>query len=119
MYSNDAQRKKAQTLRKSMTKEERHLWYDFLKNYDVQFKRQYTLGMYVVDFYCFAAKLIIELDGSQHCEPEAIAYDNRRTSYLQDQGCLVLRFSNRDVMQQFRAVCRAIDNAVKDRMHGE
>ncbi len=119
MNSNDIARQRAQNLRKSMTKEERHLWYDFLKTYPVQFKRQYTLGVYIVDFYCYQAKLVIELDGSQHCEPEAIAYDQQRTAYLQQQGYHVLRISNRDVMTQFRAVCEAIDTVVQNRMNGK
>lgn len=101
-----------------MTKEERHLWYDFLKSYPVQFKRQYSIGAYIVDFYCFKAKLIIELDGSQHCESNAADYDRLRTEFLQQQGFYVLRFSNRDVMTQFRAVCENIDLAVKHRMRG-
>ena len=111
-------RKRSQELRRQMTKEERHLWYDFLKTYPVQFKRQYSLGVYIVDFYCYKAKLIVELDGSQHCEPKAMDYDRIRTEYLQKQGFLVLRFSNSDVMTQFRAVCETIDTAVKNRVQG-
>jgi len=111
-------RRRSQELRNRMTKEERHLWYDFLKAYPVQFKRQYPLGVYIVDFYCFRAKLIVELDGSQHCEPKAAEYDRMRTDYLQKQGFLVIRFSNLDVMKQFRAVCETIDTAVRNRMQG-
>ena len=111
-------RKRSQELRRQMTKEERHLWYDFLKTYPVQFKRQYSIGAYIVDFYCFHARLIIELDGSQHYEPEAMEYDRMRSEYLQKQGFLVLRFSNSDVMTQFRAVCETIDTAVKNRVQG-
>lgn len=106
----------SQKLRRSMTKEERHLWYDVLKTYPVQFKRQYPIGSYFVDFYCFQAKLVVELDGSQHCEPEAIAYDRRRTEFLNSQGLYVLRISNLDVMKEFRSVCEGIDTAVRDRM---
>ena len=106
-------RQRSQVLRKQMTKEERHLWYDFLKTYPAQFKRQYSIGPYFVDFYCYKAKLIVELDGSQHCEPKAMEYDKKRTAYLQKQGFLVLRFSNLDVITQFRAVCETIDAAVK------
>ena len=72
----------AKRLRKEMTKEERHLWYDFLKSYPVQFKRQQPIGPYIVDFYCYKAKLAVELDGSQHCEPKGIAYDGRRTAFF-------------------------------------
>ena len=117
MEQNDL-RKRSQELRKQMTKEERHLWYDFLKTYPIQFKRQYSVGPYFADFYCYAAKLIIELDGSQHYEPKAMEYDKKRTAFLQNQGYLVLRFSNLDITSQFRAVCEAIDTAVKNRMQG-
>ena len=50
-------------LRKNLTKEERHRWYDFLKDYSVRFKRQKIIGKYIVDFYCASASLVIELDG--------------------------------------------------------
>ncbi|MBQ9929801.1 MAG: endonuclease domain-containing protein [Oscillospiraceae bacterium] len=106
----------SQTLRKSMTKEERHLWYDFLKTYPVQFKRQYPIGIYIVDFYCYQAKLVVELDGSQHYDPEAIAYDKQRTAYLQSQGFSVIRFTNRDIAERFRSVCEAIDIVVNQRL---
>ena len=111
-------RQRSQELRKQMTKEERHLWYDFLKTYPVQFKRQYSIGPYFADFYCYKAKLIVELDGSQHCEPKAMEYDRKRTAYLQKQGFLVLRFSNVDVITQFRAVCETIDTVINNRMQG-
>jgi very-short-patch-repair endonuclease len=74
--------KTSQTLRCNLTKEERHLWYDFLKDYPVQFNRQKVIGNYIVDFYCFQAKLIVELDGSQHFEEEALIYDEQRTEYF-------------------------------------
>ena len=106
----------SQKLRKNMTKEERHLWYDFLRTYPIQFKRQYTVGCYIVDFYCYQARLVVELDGSQHCEPDAVEYDRKRTEYLQLQGLYVLRLSNRDVTTQFRSVCETIDIAVRDRL---
>ena len=111
-------RRRAQELRKNMTKEERHLWYDFLKTYPVQFKRQYQIGYYYVDFFCYKAKLIVELDGSQHCSSEAIAYDKARTDFLQEQGFFVQRFSNLDVMKNFQAVCEAIHQTVEERMQG-
>ena len=111
-------RQRSQKLRKQMTKEERHLWYDFLKTYPVQFKRQYPVGRYVVDFYCYQAKLVIELDGSQHYAPDAIQQDEIRTRFLQQQGLSVLRFSNREVMAEFRAVCERIDIAVRHQLPG-
>ena len=115
MTNNDILRR-SQTLRKQMTKEERHLWYDFLKTYPVQFKRQYPIGCYFADFFCFRAKLVVELDGSQHREPEQLEYDTQRTSFMEKQGYYVLRLSNLDVMRQFTSVCTAIDNAVQERL---
>ncbi len=111
-------RRRAQDLRKNMTKEERHLWYDFLKTYPVQFKRQYQVGPYYVDFLCYKAKLIVELDGSQHYTQETLVYDKNRTDFLEKQGYLVVRFSNIDVMLQFRAVCEFIDQTIQNRVQG-
>ena len=108
--------RRSQALRKNMTKEERHLWYDFLKEYPVQFKRQVPFQNYIVDFYCFEARLIVELDGSQHYEPEEMEYDKKRTTYLEGLGLSVLRFSNLDVVKRFRAVCEMIDRTVQNRL---
>ncbi len=109
-------RRNSQELHKGMTKEERHLWYDFLKAHPVPIHRQYPIGHYIVDFYCHQAKLVIELDGSQHCTPEGLSYDQKRTEYLQGQGLYVMRISNLDVMRQFRAVCEAIDLVIENRI---
>ena len=109
-------RKKAQNLRKNATKEETKLWYGFLKTYPVQFRRQVPFGPYFVDFFCHKANLVIELDGSQHCEPCDIEYDCKRTAYLEGMGLRVIRISNLDVMWQFRAVCEMIDDTVRRRL---
>ena len=111
-----ADRKTAQTLRKNQTKEENHLWYDFLKTYPVQFKRQYQVGPYYVDFYCYRAQLAIELDGSQHYEKEGMAYDAHRTAYLNTQGLKVLRIANTDIWKNFAGVCEMIDAEVAKRL---
>ena len=116
MRSAGVMRQRAQVLRKNMTKEERHLWYDFLKAYPIQFKRQYPIGNYIVDFYCYKARLVVELDGSQHCEPEAISYDQKRTQFLRHKGLYILRISNLDVMKNFDGVCQNIDMTVRERM---
>lgn len=99
-----------------MTKEERHLWYDFLRDYPHRFLRQKVLGRYIVDFYCADAKLVVELDGSQHFEDENIAKDEERTKFLQQYGAHVLRIANCDVNRNFRGVCEYIDAAVKRRL---
>ena len=109
-------RRNSQNLRKNMTKEERHLWYDFLKNYPVPFHRQYSFENYIVDFYCHQAKLVLELDGSQHCSSEKIEYDRKRTAFLESKGLYVLRISNLDVMRQFRSVCEMVDMTIQSRL---
>jgi very-short-patch-repair endonuclease len=106
----------SQHLRKNATKEENLLWYNFLRLYKPQFRRQYVIGNYIVDFYCHRAKLVVELDGSQHCEPEKKEYDQARTAYLESQGLCVLRLSNLDVLRKFGNVCEYIDRSVKSRI---
>jgi len=107
----------AKNLRKNMTKEERQLWYDFLRSYSVKFLRQKILGKYIVDFYCAEAKLIVELDGSQHYEDKGMEYDTERTAYLEQYGVRVLRIPNNEVNQKFSGVCEYIDLAVKQSLH--
>ena len=104
----------AKQLRKNMTKEERHLWYDFLREYSVRFYRQKILGKYIVDFYCPKANLVIELDGSQHFEEKGIKYDEERTAYLEKYGLQVIRIPNNEVMRNFYGVCEYINNTVKE-----
>ena len=103
----------AKHLRKEMTKEERHLWYDFLRTYPVRFSRQKVLGKYIADFYSAEAKLIIELDGSQHFEDNSIRKDAERTAFLEEYGLTVIRIPNHEVMKNFCGVCEYIDAAVK------
>ena len=100
--------KNAQNLRVHMTKEERHLWYDFLKKLPITVNRQKKIGRYIVDFYCAQAKLIIELDGSQHYESDGQAADQQRDADLQKLGLTVLRYSNTDVNRYFDSVCNDI-----------
>ena len=117
MEQNQNLKKNAQELRKNQTKEESLLWYNFLSKYPCRFRRQYVIGSYIADFYCHKAKLVVELDGSQHYSPEEMEYDRVRTEYLKQQGLTVLRFTNLDVLRQFHGVCEAIDLAVKQRMN--
>ena len=92
-------------LRKNMTKEERHLWYDFLRYHPIRFVRRKIIGNYIVDFYCAKANLVIELDGSQHYEEIGLTKDKERTAYLENQDLHVLRFPNNAVNTNFREVC--------------
>ncbi len=98
----------AQELRKNMTKEERHLWYNFLKDLPITINRQKVIGNYIVDFYCAKSKVVIELDGSQHFEDKGIEYDAKRDEYLKSLGLTVLRYSNYDVNSNFYGVCTDI-----------
>ena len=116
MEQNRKLKPESQRLRKNATKEENRLWYNFLRLYQPQFRRQYVIGNYIADFYCHKAKLVVELDGSQHYEPKKMEYDRARTAYLESLGLYVLRLSNLDVIRQFGNVCDHIDHTVKSRI---
>lgn len=103
----------AKMLRKNMTGEENHLWYDFLRTYPVRFSRQKVLGKYIADFYCAAAKLVVELDGSGHYSEEGRQHDIERTSFLEKYGLTVLRIPNSEIHESFYGVCEYIDRSVK------
>ncbi len=103
----------AKQLRKEMTKEERHLWYDFLREYPIRFSRQKVLGKYIADFYSPEAKLVIELDGSQHYEDNNMEKDAERTAFLEGYGLSIIRIPNNEVTSNFRGVCEYIDSAVR------
>ncbi|MBQ5328442.1 MAG: endonuclease domain-containing protein [Oscillospiraceae bacterium] len=103
----------AKFLRKNMTKEERHLWYDFLQKSPFRFSRQKILGKYIVDFYCAKAKLVIELDGSQHFEKEVREYDNKRTAFLEEYGLKIIRIPNREINNNFEGICRYLNEQIE------
>ena len=105
----------AKRLRKQGTKQEKHLWYDYLRTYPVRFQRQKTIRGFIVDFYCHAAKLVIELDGAQHNEAQGRAYDRERTAILESYHLVVVRFLNQQIDRNFSEVCAQIDQIVKQR----
>ena len=96
-----------------MEERDRRLWYDFLRSYPVRFYRQKVLGSYIVDFYRARVCLVIELDGSQHAQPDAVLRDAEHTAFLQSYGLQVLRIPNPDVRRHFSAVCALIDLTVQ------
>lgn len=100
----------AQLLRKEMTKEEKHLWYDFLKKLPVTVNRQKNIGNYIVDFYIASKNIVIELDGSQHYEEQAYQKDKERDNSLFKLGIRVLRYQNTEINKNFNGVCRDILN---------
>lgn len=106
----------AKNLRKNATRQENHLWYDYLSEYPLRFQRQKAIENYIADFYCHKAKLIIEIDGSQHFEPDYIKNDEKRTSDLEKLGVSVLRFNNSDIDKNFEGVCLTIDKTVKAKL---
>ena len=95
-------------LRKNMTKEERHLWYDFLKQLSLNVHRQKIIGKYIVDFYIASKKIVIEIDGTQDFEKEGIISDTVRDEYLKSLNIKVLRYSNYDINNNFESVCEDI-----------
>ena len=97
-----------------MTKEERHLWYDFLRSYPIRFLRQKVIDNYIADFYCHEARLIIELDGSQHYEDKGLLKDKIRTGKIESRNLTVIRIPNNEVNNNFRGVCEYIDWRVKE-----
>ena len=104
----------ARKLRKHATPQENHLWYDFLSKYEVRFQRQKAIDHFIADFYCHKAKLVIEIDGSQHYTEEGLQQDAFRTEKLESYNLTIIRFTNTQINQQFREVCEYIDYVVKN-----
>ena len=103
----------AKNLRKSATPQENHLWYDFLSKYEVRFQRQKAIDHFIADFYCHKAKLVIEIDGSQHDTEKGMQTDAFRTEILEGYDLKVIRFTNQQIDKNFRGVCEYIDTTVK------
>lgn len=106
----------AKILRRNMTKQEKHLWYDYLQKYPIKIYKQKIIDNYIADFYCHQAKLVIEIDGSQHYTDEGEHYDKQRTEKLEKYGIKVLRFSNLDIEDRFDGVCYVIDKTINERI---
>ena len=105
---------RARELRSDMTPQERKLWYLFLRTHPFHFRRQQPFGPYIAAFYCASSKLVIELDGSGHFQPEGMEYDRWRDAFMTGQGFRVLRFTNAQIDNEFAAVCTAIELALSD-----
>ena len=109
----------AKVLRGRMTRQERRLWYDFLKKLPLPVYRQKPLDNYIVDFYIAKVKLVIELDGNQHYSASGMERDARRDAYLKRTGNLVLRYCNHDIDSNFEGVCLDIIHHIRARGMGE
>ena len=103
----------AKNLRKNATPQEKHLWYDFLSKYEIKFQRQKAIDNFIADFYCHKAKLVIEIDGSQHYEEKGVESDSFRTEILESYDLKVIRFTNHQIKTNFQGVCAYIDFVVK------
>jgi len=103
----------AKNLRKNATPQEKHLWYDFLSKYEVRFQRQKAIDDFIADFYCHKAKLVIEVDGSQHYTEDGAQKDEFRTEKLEKYGLKVIRFTNHQIDTNFKKVCEYIDDTVR------
>ena len=99
-----------------MTRQEKHLWYDFLRYYPVKIYKQRIIDHFIADFYCHSARLVIVLDGSQHYTNRGKTHDLARTEILERYGICVLKFSNKDVDDNFEGVCRMIDRVINERI---
>ena len=106
----------AKKLRKEATPQERHLWYDFLRDYPVKCYRQRSIDRFIADFYCSQAHLVIEVDGGQHYTSEGMAYDSERSAVLQGYQLTVSRVSNADIDRNFPGVCEMIDQRIKEEL---
>ena len=106
----------ARSLRKNMTPQENRLWYGFLRDHPLKFYRQRTIKNFIVDFYCSKAKLVIELDGSQHYTEQGIAHDEERTTILESLDLKVIRFTNLDIDNNFDSVCAIVNEIIKQRI---
>ena len=103
----------AKILRNNMTKEEKHLWYDYLRKCPVRFSRQKVLGKYIADFYSAEVKLVIELDGAQHFEKENRIYDEKRTEFLEQYDLKIIRIPNGEINTNFEGICRYLDKQIE------
>ena len=113
LYYNEKNISLANTLRKNATPQENRLWYDFLSEYEVRFQRQKAIDNFIADFYCHRAKLVIEIDGSQHYTEQGVKKDEFRTEILEGYDLKVIRFTNDEINTKFMDVCEYIDGVVK------
>ena len=108
----------AKALRKDATPQENKLWYEFLSKYEVRFQRQKCIDNFIADFYCHKAKLVIEIDGSQHYTDKKLSYDGYRTEILEGYGLTILRFTNKQIDTKFEGVCSFINSVVNNLLNG-
>ncbi|MGB8817580.1 MAG: endonuclease domain-containing protein [Rhizobiaceae bacterium] len=111
------QRGNAKSMRKAMTEAELKLWNAVRAHrlMGLGFRRQLAIDRYIVDFACPQMRIVVEVDGSQHNDPDALLYDLTRTAFLEKSGWTVLRFTNDDVLKDIEGVCQHILITTKER----
>ena len=107
---------RAKELRRAMTPQERKLWYIFLRKYPIKIYKQRIIDSFIVDFYCASAKLVIEVDGSQHFTNQGLAYDKERSDMFLKYQLHVMRFTNYEVDHCFASVCEHIHRVIQERL---
>ena len=107
----------AKNLRKRATPQEKHLWYDFLRDYEVKFQRQKAIGEYIVDFYCPTLRIAIEVDGNQHYSKEGIEKDRIRTEEIKRLGIQIIRITNKQIDKDFTWICEYLDIEIQKIKH--
>ena len=117
MIHNPENKARAKQLRRDMTPWERKLWYCFLRDYPVRFQRQKCIDAFIADYYCFRAKLVIELDGGGHYDPDMQRKDFERSCELEQHGIKVIRFCNMDIDKNLQGVYLVIDKEIKERIN--
>ena len=101
--------KRSRRLRRNMTRQEKHIWYDYLRKLPFTINRQMVIGSYIVDFYCAKAGIVIEIDGIQHYWKKQYLYDKKRTEKLESYGLQVIRFTNKEIDTKFESICIFMD----------
>jgi very-short-patch-repair endonuclease len=103
----------ARQMRQNPTSAERKLWHEYLRNLPIRILRQKPIDRFIVDFYCAATKLAIEVDGEQHYTEAGLVYDKERSSILAGYEINIIRFTNQEVINEFDGVCQQIADTLQ------
>ena len=101
-----------------MTSQEKKLWYQFLRTYPIRIYKQRIIESFIADFYCASARLVIEIDGSQHFTAQGKAFDQERSMIMQQYGISTIRFSNADNDRSFKDVCDQKHQVIQSKIQG-
>ena len=106
-------------MRREMTRAETKLWLELLRDFAPRVRRQRPFGRFIVDFYCAAHKIVIEVDGGQHFTADGLAYDAKRTAFLEGLGLRVVRFSNTEVLENLAGVSERLSQVLNPDLETE